>query len=128
MSKWPRRTWATWRGSPPGTGFGFVGEKQGRSTQIVSGDRAAAYLSSYFVRGNRMKATLQKNARNPHLPRMLIWVSLTLTRSTGVTMRNLRRCQQLWAVRMGFLSLPSWSGVELARIVLLAGPWPSDGP
>ena len=47
------------------------------------GDRAAAYLSSYFVRGKGSKATLQENARNPHLPRMLIWVSPTLTRPTG---------------------------------------------
>jgi hypothetical protein len=109
-------------------GFRFVGEKRGESMQVMSGDRAAAYLSSYFVRGNGSKATLQENARNPHLPRMLIWVSPTLTRPTGVTMRNLRRCRQLWAVRMGLLPLPSWSGVELARIVELAGPWPAHGP
>ena len=67
----------------------------GRHALVQSGDRAAAYLSSYFVRGNGSKATLQDNARNPHLPRMLIWVSPTLTRPTGVSMRNLRRCRQL---------------------------------
>ena len=32
-------------------GFGFVGEKHGKSMQLMSGDRAAAYLSSYFVTG-----------------------------------------------------------------------------
>ena len=47
-------------------GFGFVGEKQGKGAQLVSGDRAPAYLSSYFVRGKGSKATLQENARNPH--------------------------------------------------------------
>ena len=52
-------------------------------------------LSSYFVRGKGTNATLQGNARLSHLPRMLIWVSPTLTRPTGVTMRNLRRCRQL---------------------------------
>ena len=93
--------------------------------QIMDGCRASAYLSSYFITGKGRKATLQENARNPHLPRMLIWVSPTLTGVTGITMRNLRRCRQLWAVRMGFLPAPSWSGVELAQIVLLAGPWPA---
>lgn len=109
-------------------GFGFVGEKRGTSMQVMSGDRAAAYLSSYFVRGKGSKTSLQENARNPHLPRMLIWVSPTLTRPTGVTMRNLRRCRQLWAVRRGLLPPPSWSAVNLARIVTLAGPWPARGP
>ena len=90
----------------PRHGFGFVGEKQGKGR----------------------KATLQENVRNPHLPRMLIWVSPTLTGATGITMRNLRRCRQLWAVRMGLLLPPSWSGVELAQIVMLAGPWPVRGP
>ena len=68
----------------------------------------------------RAKATLQANARNPHLPRMLIRVSPTLARPTGVTMRNLRRCRQLWAVRSGLLPPPSWSGVDLAQVVGLA--------
>ena len=108
-------------------GFGFVGEKAGRSRQLMSGDRAAAYLWSYSVRGTGSKATLQENARNPHLPRMLIWVSPRLTRPSGVTMRNLRRCRQLWAVRRGLLPPPSWSAVEFARIVNLAGPWPARG-
>ena len=96
--------------------------------QIMSGDRAAAYLSSYFVRGKWTKATLQENVRNPHLPRMLIWVSPTLTRPTGITTRNLRRCRQLWAVRMGLIGPPVWCGSELAQIVLLAGPWPARCP
>jgi hypothetical protein len=109
-------------------GFGFVGERRGKSMQLMSGDRAAAYLSSYFVRGKGSKATLQENTRNPHLPRMLIWVSPTLTQQTRVTMRNLRRCRQLWAVRNGLLPPPSWSGVELAQVVALAGPWPVRGP
>lgn len=95
--------------------------------RILEPIRAAAYLSSYIIRGTGSKATVQENARNPHLPHMLIWVSPTLSRSTGVTMRNLRRCRQLWAVRMGPFSPPSWSGVELAQVVGLAGPWPVRG-
>jgi len=31
--------------------------------------------------------------------------------------------RQLWAARLGLLSLPQWSGVELVEIVTLAGPW-----
>lgn len=112
----------------PGHGFGFVGGKRGSSMQVMAGDRAAAYLSSYFVRGSGSKATLQENARNPHLPRMLIWASPKLTRATGVTMRNLRLSRQLWAVRKGYLPPPSWSAVELGRIVAIAGPWPVRGP
>lgn len=104
------------------------GEKRGRSMQLMSGDRAAAYLASYFVRGKGSKVTLQANARNPRLPRTLIWVSPTLTRPPGVTMRNLRRCRQLWAVRMGLIPPPSWSGLELARVLAVAGPWPLRGP
>lgn len=108
--------------------FGFVGRKQGVSMQILEPIRAAAYLSSYLIRGKGAKATVQENARNPHLPHMLIWVSPVLTRSTGVTMRNLRRCRQLYMVRLGRADPPSWSGVELAQIVWLAGPWPARGP
>jgi hypothetical protein len=108
--------------------FGVVGQKRGISLRVMSGDRAAAYLSTYFVRGAGRKATLQENARNPHLPRLLIWVSPRLARRTHVTMRNLRRSRQLWAVRMGYLEPPTWPGVELAHVVALAGPWPVRGP
>jgi hypothetical protein len=108
--------------------FGFPGEKEGVSLQVMAGDRAAAYLSSYFVTGKGGKATLQENARNPFLPHLLIWLSPRLTRETHVTMRNLRRCRHLWAVRLGLLPPPSWPAVELARIVVIAGPWPARGP
>lgn len=66
--------------------------------------------------------------KEPHLPHMLIWVSPKLTRATGVNMRNLRRCRQLWAVRRGLLPPPNWSGVELARVIAIAGTWPARGP
>jgi hypothetical protein len=108
-------------------GFGFVGRKRGVSRHVMAGERAAAYLSSYFVRGKGEKATLSENARNPHLPRMLIWLTPRVTRETGITMRSRRRCRQLWAVRLGLLSPPQWSGVELARTILVAGAWPARG-
>jgi hypothetical protein len=108
----------------PRHGFGFVGRKRGKSQHVMTAERAAAYLSSYFVSGRGEKATLSENARNPHLPRLLIWVNPALTRRTGVTMRSRRRCRLLWAVRSGLLPPPSWSGVELARTILVAGAWP----
>jgi hypothetical protein len=112
----------------PRHGFGFVGRKLGVSRHIMAGERAAAYLlSSYFVRGKAEKATLSENARNPYLPRLLIWLTPRLTSKTGITMRSRRRCRQLWAVRQGLLPPPNWSGVELAWTILLAGGWPVTG-
>jgi hypothetical protein len=105
--------------------FGFVGTKEGISVQVMAAERAAAYLSSYFVRGAGEKAQLQENARNPHLPRLLIWLSFKITRKTGFTMRRRRMCRQLWAIRLGLLPAPSWSGVELARTIIAAGAWPA---
>ena len=109
----------------PRHGFGFVGQKRGVSQQVMAAGRAAAYLSSYFVTGKREKATLSENAKNPNLPRLLIWLTPTLTQQTGMTMRSRRRCRQLWAVRVGLLPPPSWSAVELAQTILLAGAWPA---
>lgn len=109
----------------PRHGFGFVGQRAGVSQKIMAAERAAAYLSSYLVSGKGDKSTLNENVRNPHLPRLLIWLTPTLTKQTGVTMRGRRQCRQLWAIRMGLLPPPSWSGVELARAILLAGAWPS---
>jgi hypothetical protein len=106
--------------------FGFVGTMEGISAQVMAAERAAAYLSSYFVRGAREKAQLQENARNPYLPRLLIWLSSTVTRKTGFTMRRRRMCRQLWAIRLGLLMAPSWSGVELARTIMAAGAWPAS--
>jgi hypothetical protein len=108
----------------PKYGFGFVGTKKGVSLQILSGERAAAYLSTYFVRGRKEKATLQENACNPYLPHLLIWVSPKVTKVTEITMRMLRRLRHLWAVRKGLCPSPSWPAVELARVIRLAGPWP----
>jgi hypothetical protein len=108
----------------PSHGFGFVGAKKGSSVQILSGERAASYLSNYFVRGAREKATLQENACNPYLPNMLIWVSSKVTKLTGVTMRNLRRARHMWAFFVGLCELPNWPPNEIAQAIELMGPWP----
>ena len=90
--------------------------------QIMDGGRAAAYLSSYFVTGKGRKATLQENARNPHLPRMLIWVSPHAhRRDRDNDAQSTWRCRQLWAVRLGLIPPPDL-GVRL-----LAASRPRDG-
>jgi hypothetical protein len=107
----------------PKHGFGFVGTKKGSSVQILSGERAAAYLSSYFVRGAKEKAALQENARNPYMPHLLIWVSTKVTRLTDIKMRDLRRLRHLWTIRSGLCPPPVWPAVELARVIVFAGSW-----
>ena len=109
-------------------GFGFVGRKRGVSQQVMAADRAAAYLSSYFVTGKREKATLAENAKDPNLPRLLIWLTPTLTRQTGMTMRSRRRCPAAMGRPTGLLP-PVVVGLELARAILLAERGrPSAGP
>jgi hypothetical protein len=105
--------------------FGFVGTKEGVSAQILAPERPAAYLSSYFMKGFGEKTQLRENARHPHLPRMLIWLNPAVTRETGFTMRRRRMCRQLRAIRLGWLPAPSWSGIELARTIMVAGAWPA---
>lgn len=51
---------------------------------------AAAYLSSYFVKGRRGKETLWESVRSPAMPRSIVHVSTRLTMRTGCTMRVLR--------------------------------------
>ena len=61
----------------PRHGFGFVGRKRRRQpVRSWPVDRAAAYLSSYFVSGQGREGDIHSRMRvNPHLPRVLIWVS-----------------------------------------------------
>ena len=70
----------------PQYGFGFVERK----AKPQPAENAAAYLSSYFVRGRRGKETLWESARSPAMPRSIVHVSVRLTTRTGCTMRKLR--------------------------------------
>lgn len=51
---------------------------------------AAAYLSSYFVKGRGRKAALWQSVTSNAMPRSIVHVSSRLTQATGCTMRNLR--------------------------------------
>jgi hypothetical protein len=70
----------------PQYGFGFV-ERKVKPQPAVN---AAAYLSSYFVKGRRGKQALWESVQSPAMPRSIIHVSTRLTQRTGCTMRTLR--------------------------------------
>ncbi len=70
----------------PQYGFGFAERK----IRPQPAQNAAAYLSSYFVKGKRGKETLWESARSPAMPRSIVHVSVKLTMHTGCTMRVLR--------------------------------------
>lgn len=70
----------------PQYGFGFV-ERKVKPQPAVN---AAAYLSSYFVKGKRGKQALWESVQSPVMPRSIIHVSTRLTQRTGCTMRTLR--------------------------------------
>lgn len=73
----------------PQYGFGFVHHSP-KHVKPQPAQNAAAYLSSYFVKGKRGKETLWESARSPAMPRSIVHVSVKLTQETGCTMRTLR--------------------------------------
>lgn len=91
----------------PQYGFGFVERKVKPQPAL----NAAAYLSAYFVKGRRGKATLWESVRSVAMPRSIVHVSVRLTQETGCTMRLLRLGRYVWVIWN--LSL---SGVELRLI------------
>lgn len=109
----------------PSYGFGFVDGWHKIGRRFWPGEQAAAYLSSYFVGGRSKKAPITETVLDRDLPAILVFVSRDLTRRTACTMRNLRRARRLWAVRQGLCGPPSWSAVELARVIQLQVEWPA---
>ncbi|HVN62309.1 MAG TPA: hypothetical protein VMT59_13685 [Gaiellaceae bacterium] len=106
----------------PRYGFGFVDgwHKIGRKSR--AGDQAAAYLSSYFVRGKGRKSAITENVKAGDLPRLVVFVSRELTMATGITMRSLRDGRRLWASRTWDTEPPRLSYMEwLAAAATLAG-------
>jgi hypothetical protein len=75
-------------------GFGFVERK----IEPQPAANAAAYLSSYFVKGRRGKATLWESARSAAIPCSTVYVSVRLTQQTGCTMHLLRFRPYVWVV------------------------------
>ena len=56
----------------PHYGFGFAERK----VRPQPAQNAAAYLSSYFVKGKRGKETLWESARSPAMPRSIVHISV----------------------------------------------------
>jgi hypothetical protein len=96
----------------PSKGFGFVDGWEKIRHKMRPGIEAAAYLSSYFVRGKGRKASLTENVQDPDLPRLLVFVGRSLTARTGCTMRNLRLARRLWASRAGLAQRPEVTYAE----------------
>jgi hypothetical protein len=109
----------------PTHGFGFVDGWHKIGRRFWPGMQAAAYLSSYFVRGRSAKASITETVLDRDLPPLLVYVGRDLTRITGCTMRNLRRARRLWAVRQGLAVPPNWPGIELAQVIQLQARWPA---
>jgi hypothetical protein len=85
---------------------------------------AAAYLSSYFVKGRRGKTALWESVRSSAMPKSIIYVATALTLETGCTMRTVRLKRALfvwWGV-----SLP-WEEVRAVAALLKAFPGVAQG-
>jgi hypothetical protein len=107
----------------PSKGFGYVDRWGKIRKKIKPGVEAAAYLSSYFVKGKGRKAILTENVQDPDLPRLLVFVGRALTAKTGCTMRNLRVARRIWVSRQGRAAPPTVTlDVWLAATHLLAPP------
>jgi hypothetical protein len=81
----------------PSYGFGFVHHKR-ELVKPMPAQNAAAYLSSYFVKGRRGKTALWESVRSSAMPRSIVHVSAKLTMKTGCTMRTLRLKRALYVL------------------------------
>lgn len=94
----------------PQYGFGFVERK----VKPQSAVNAAAYISSYFVKGKRGKQALWESVQSPAMPRSIIHVSTRLTQKTGCTMRALRLKRavfHVWGAALPFEELRTLSTI-----------------
>jgi hypothetical protein len=108
--------------------FGFIDARdrdgrRGRAT-VMEPHRAASYLSRYLGESAQLVQAVALSCR----PRQMVWVSLSLKRSSGMTMRRLRRARYLWWIRRrksGVFAVagqhPAWfrDRVELAAVQAL---------
>jgi hypothetical protein len=81
----------------PQYGFGFVHHKQGM-VKPQAAEGAAAYLSSYLVKGSGRKMAIWESVVSGAMPRSIVHISVDLTQQTHCTMRNLRLRRALFMV------------------------------
>jgi hypothetical protein len=109
----------------PSYGFGFV-HSESKLVKPMPAQNAAAYLSSYFVKGRRGKLALWESVRSSAMPRSIIYVSTKLTKQTGCTMRTLRLKRALYflwraslpfeEVRVVATLLEAFPGAEIVAV------------
>jgi hypothetical protein len=104
----------------PRYGFGFVDGWHKVGRKFWPGVQAAAYLSSYFAGGRGRKLAITENVLAGDLPRLVVFVSLSLARRTFCTIRPLPTARRLWASREGLSECPSFTYEEwLAAAAML---------
>jgi hypothetical protein len=77
--------------------FGHVDRK----LRPVSGREAARYVAGYLMGRSKRKRSIRDNLADPRMPRSLVWITPTLTRTTRVTMRTLRYARWYFAALAG---------------------------
>jgi hypothetical protein len=107
----------------PRYGFGFVDGWHKIGRKFWPGIQAGAYLSNYFTGGGQ-KASISEAVQAPDLPRLVVFVSRTLTQLTGCTMRSLRNARRIWADRQGLLHVkPNLSYEEWLAAAAMLRPF-----
>lgn len=81
----------------PHYGFGFVHHRADK-VKPQAAEGAAAYLSSYFVRGSGRKMAIWESVTSGIMPVSIVHVSSELTQASHCTMRTLRLKRALHAV------------------------------
>jgi hypothetical protein len=103
-------------------GFGFV-HHYDKKVRPQAAEHAAAYLSSYFVKGRGEKAPLWESVASGAMPTSIIHVSTELTQRTRCTMRNLRLRRAVFVVWRADLPLS-----EIDVVARLIAAFPSAVP
>ena len=104
-------------------GFGFVDNDgnakwRRRGLATIPAERAARYAAKYISKLDAAgKPTLNETIMHPDVPPLVVYVSRSLTMSTGVTMRFCRHVRHCWVL-----------GIDPRTGELLRGPGVVPGP
>jgi hypothetical protein len=127
--RWTREYVMALRELAPSKGFGFVDGWHKVGRKLWPGEQAGAYLSSYFVQGRGVKASITENVLDGDLPSFVVFVGRHLTTATCCTMRNLRLARRVWAWHARRTERPDVSDWELlVAACLLARVTPPARP
>jgi hypothetical protein len=99
-------------------GFGFVDTKW----SSARGQRVAAYLTSYLLKGHGDRAQVQETVVHRDAPDRLVYVARSLTSRTHVTMRAQRVRRQLFVIRRQLDAGELWIDNETGELVARGVP------